>query len=95
MELGQFEKKKPHHSDLRGNKQEVDQLNLFKNLLNGIERLSDPGHQYPILVWWSPLTGEGSRLGGCGKNTCFFTIDKTYYDHTMTEGFLFYGKYHQ
>ncbi|XP_058868906.1 alpha-(1,3)-fucosyltransferase 10-like isoform X2 [Acipenser ruthenus] len=91
VELGQFEKKKPHHSDLRGNKQEVDQLNLFKNLLNGIERLSDPGHQYPILVWWSPLTGEGSRLGGCGKNTCFFTIDKTYYDHTMTEGFLFYG----
>ncbi|XP_062340703.1 alpha-(1,3)-fucosyltransferase 10 isoform X1 [Osmerus eperlanus] len=47
--------------------------------------------QYPYVVWWSPLTGETGRLGECGTNKCFFTINKTYYTHPSTYAFLFYG----
>ena len=48
--------------------------------------------QYPYVVWWSPLTGETGRLGECGTNKCFFTINKTYYTHPSTHAFLFYGE---
>ncbi|KAG7476928.1 hypothetical protein MATL_G00088040 [Megalops atlanticus] len=47
--------------------------------------------QYPVIVWWSPLTGETGRLGECGRNKCFFTINKTYHNHPSTQAFLFYG----
>ncbi|KAJ8401893.1 hypothetical protein AAFF_G00374740 [Aldrovandia affinis] len=49
------------------------------------------GGQYPFIVWWSPLTGETGRLGECGRNKCFFTINKTYHNHPATQAFLFYG----
>lgn len=52
---------------------------------------SDVNH-YPILLWWSPLTGETGRLGQCGEDVCFFTINKTYQHNQMTRAFLFYGK---
>lgn len=48
--------------------------------------------QYPILLWWSPLTGETGRLGECGEDLCFFTINRTYQHNHMTRAFLFYGK---
>ncbi|XP_062985200.1 alpha-(1,3)-fucosyltransferase 10 [Elgaria multicarinata webbii] len=51
--------------------------------------LSKDGH--PILLWWSPLTGETGRLGQCGQNACFFTINRTYQHNPMTKAFLFYG----
>ncbi|XP_053150424.1 alpha-(1,3)-fucosyltransferase 10 isoform X2 [Hemicordylus capensis] len=47
--------------------------------------------RYPILLWWSPLTGETGRLGQCGPDACFFTINRTYQQHPMTKAFLFYG----
>ncbi|KYO35083.1 alpha-(1,3)-fucosyltransferase 10 [Alligator mississippiensis] len=47
--------------------------------------------QYPILLWWSPLTGETGRLGECGEDLCFFTINRTYQHNHMTRAFLFYG----
>lgn len=47
---------------------------------------------YPILLWWSPLTGETGRLGQCGEDVCFFTINRTYQHNQMTRAFLFYGK---
>ncbi|KAL4617623.1 alpha-(1,3)-fucosyltransferase 10 isoform X2 [Arapaima gigas] len=49
------------------------------------------GDPYPVIVWWSPLTGETGRLGDCGRNWCFFTINRTYYHHPSTKAFLFYG----
>lgn len=49
-------------------------------------------NQYPVLLWWSPLTGEKGRLGQCGEDVCFFTINKTYQHNEMTRAFLFYGK---
>lgn len=47
---------------------------------------------YPIMLWWSPLTGETGRLGQCGADVCFFTINRTFLHHPMTKAFLFYGK---
>ncbi|XP_033029254.1 alpha-(1,3)-fucosyltransferase 10 isoform X1 [Lacerta agilis] len=47
--------------------------------------------RYPILLWWSPLTGETGRLGRCGQDACFFTINRTYQHNSMTKAFLFYG----
>ncbi|XP_050977839.1 alpha-(1,3)-fucosyltransferase 10 isoform X3 [Labeo rohita] len=49
--------------------------------------------QYPVVVWWSPLTGELGRLGECGQNRCFFTVNKSYHSHPQTEAFLFYDKH--
>ncbi|XP_070791564.1 alpha-(1,3)-fucosyltransferase 10 isoform X1 [Pituophis catenifer annectens] len=46
---------------------------------------------YPILLWWSPLTGESGRQAQCGENVCFFTINRTYQHNPMTKAFLFYG----
>nr|XP_056704567.1 alpha-(1,3)-fucosyltransferase 10 [Euleptes europaea] len=46
---------------------------------------------HPVLVWWSPLTGETGRLGQCGQDACFFTINRTYQYNPMTKAFLFYG----
>uniref|UniRef100_A0A8D0E637 GDP-fucose protein O-fucosyltransferase n=1 Tax=Salvator merianae TaxID=96440 RepID=A0A8D0E637_SALMN len=48
-------------------------------------------NKYPILLWWSPLTGETGRHGHCGQHTCFFTINRTYQHNPMTKAFLFYG----
>lgn len=47
---------------------------------------------YPVIVWWSPLTGELGRLGECGRNRCFFTVNKSYHSHPQTKAFLFYGE---
>lgn len=58
---------------------------------NSFKTVSDVNH-YPVLLWWSPLTGETGRLGQCGEDVCFFTINKTYQHNQMTRAFLFYGK---
>ncbi|KAJ8286730.1 hypothetical protein GJAV_G00042650 [Gymnothorax javanicus] len=86
VELGHFEGKVQRHK-----------LPL-RNGLDYLERsplthltLLEPSSQYPLIVWWSPLTGELGRLGECGKNKCFFTINKTYHNHPSTQAFLFYG----
>lgn len=64
----------------------------FKNKLDGNFRTESDANQYPILLWWSPLTGDTGRLGQCGEDVCFFTINKTYQHNQMTRAFLFYGK---
>ncbi|XP_063067381.1 alpha-(1,3)-fucosyltransferase 10 isoform X2 [Engraulis encrasicolus] len=56
-----------------------------------MEAMGSESHQYPVVVWWSPLTGEQGRLGECGANRCFFTINRSYYSHPSTQAFLFYG----
>ncbi|XP_051973844.1 alpha-(1,3)-fucosyltransferase 10 [Xyrauchen texanus] len=47
--------------------------------------------KYPVIVWWSPLTGELGRIAECGHNRCFFTVNKSYHSHPLTQAFLFYG----
>lgn len=51
-----------------------------------------PEGPYPVVVWWSPLTAELGRLGRCGRNRCFFTVNRSYHSHPQTKAFLFYGE---
>ncbi|MBN3308117.1 FUT10 fucosyltransferase, partial [Amia calva] len=92
VELGQSETKgqRPRVKGHRG--PDVQQQALQENPLRTAgKELSSSAHQPPVIVWWSPLTGEMGRLGECGANQCFFTINKTYHHHPSTEAFLFYG----
>ncbi|XP_010887894.2 alpha-(1,3)-fucosyltransferase 10 isoform X1 [Esox lucius] len=92
VELGQFERTvhKLPPRDLR----EAGQRHHSQGLSVLAGEKTSPGElraQYPYIVWWSPLTGENGRLGECGTNKCFFTINRTFYSHPFTQAFLFYG----
>ncbi|KAJ6657120.1 hypothetical protein lerEdw1_002866 [Lerista edwardsae] len=97
VELGKSEKimtktSVSQSSESREEEQKYAYLFVKKpELLSNTKRiLSKDG--YPVLLWWSPLTGETGRLGQCGQDACFFTINRTYQHHPMTKAFLFYGK---
>ncbi|CAN0146769.1 unnamed protein product [Lampetra planeri] len=49
--------------------------------------------RYPVIVWWTPLTGEAGKLARCPgvPGDCFFTVDRSYRRHSMARAFLFYG----
>ena len=47
------------------------------------EAMSQPINS-PILLWWTPFTGERGRVKRCGKVECFFTIDRHFQDHPNT-----------
>lgn len=92
VELGNFEKQKvsSHVQDANRPKQSSQ---LLKGLHESIfyRKLEHGVGSYPIMLWWSPLTGENGRLGQCGGETCFFTINRTYLQNPMTKAILFYG----
>ncbi|XP_021092496.1 alpha-(1,3)-fucosyltransferase 10 isoform X6 [Heterocephalus glaber] len=98
VELGKFERKTFKNSHLQDGQEKVEeeskQLNVFFKkealTLNRKKKLEVDGH--PIMLWWSPLTGETGRLGQCGADTCFFTINRTYLHHPMMKAFLFYAR---
>lgn len=99
VELGRFERKKSQssnsqdgHKDAEG---ELKRLNPFpakEEALALAGRTKVDAGRYPIVLWWSPLTGETGRLGQCGADACFFTINRTFQHHPMTKAFLFYGE---
>ncbi|XP_055731424.1 alpha-(1,3)-fucosyltransferase 10 [Salvelinus fontinalis] len=92
VELGQFERT-VHILPPRDLHESGWRHRLHGSGLLAGERTSPggPEGQYPYIVWWSPLTGEIGRLGECGTNKCFFTINRTLYSHPSTQAFLFYG----
>ncbi|XP_008583857.1 PREDICTED: alpha-(1,3)-fucosyltransferase 10-like [Galeopterus variegatus] len=96
VELGKFERKKFKHSNLHDGHAEMEEepraLNPFlkKEALTLNRRKQLEMDSYPVMLWWSPLTGETGRLGQCGADTCFFTINRTYLHHHRTRAFLFY-----
>uniref|UniRef100_A0A8C2M7N5 Fucosyltransferase n=1 Tax=Cricetulus griseus TaxID=10029 RepID=A0A8C2M7N5_CRIGR len=97
VELGKFERKKLKNAHLQEGhqnvKEEPNYLNPFPKkeaLALDVKNAMDIG-SYPIVLWWSPLTGETGRLGQCGADACFFTINRTFQHHHMTKAFLFYG----
>lgn len=98
VELGKFERKKFKNSDLRAGHAKMEEEPVHLYPLPGKETLilkrknQLETDSYPIMLWWSPLTGETGRLGQCGADECFFTINRTYLHHPMTKAFLFYGK---
>ncbi|OBS78032.1 hypothetical protein A6R68_19579, partial [Neotoma lepida] len=96
VELGKFERKKFKNSNLQDGHKKVEEepkhLNPFPEkeaLALDVKNTMDVG-SYPIVLWWSPLTGETGRLGQCGADACFFTINRTFQHHHMTKAFLFY-----
>ncbi|XP_058381166.1 alpha-(1,3)-fucosyltransferase 10 isoform X2 [Diceros bicornis minor] len=97
VELGKFERKKFKNSYLRAGHAEMEEerTHLYPFLqkealtLNRKKKLETDS--YPIMLWWSPLTGEKARLGQCGADACFFTINRSFLHHRMTKALLFYG----
>nr|Q6NTZ6.2 RecName: Full=Alpha-(1,3)-fucosyltransferase 10; AltName: Full=Fucosyltransferase X; Short=Fuc-TX; Short=FucT-X; AltName: Full=Galactoside 3-L-fucosyltransferase 10; Short=Fucosyltransferase 10 [Xenopus laevis] len=87
VELGRFEKKETKSSTVINIQKQKKPL--LKEQSNS--RLRHFKDNYPIMLWWSPLTGENGRLGQCGTDTCFFTINRTYLQDPMTKAILFYG----
>ncbi|XP_030625673.1 GDP-fucose protein O-fucosyltransferase 3 isoform X1 [Chanos chanos] len=89
--LGQVERT-VHRLPLK-EREELTQIQVFEDInLPLKEKIpGGVGDQYPLIVWWSPITGESGRLGECGNNRCFFTINKSYYSHPSAQAFLFYG----
>ncbi|XP_046631450.1 alpha-(1,3)-fucosyltransferase 10-like [Daphnia pulicaria] len=45
----------------------------------------------PIILWWTPFTGETGNLRTCGENTCYFTENQTYLSNPKTKVVTFYG----
>ncbi|XP_027626359.1 alpha-(1,3)-fucosyltransferase 10 isoform X2 [Tupaia chinensis] len=97
IELGRFHKKMFKVSGLQGGLTEtgggprhLDAV-LRKEVLtwDGLTELGP--ENVPVMLWWSPLTGDTGRLGQCGADACFFTINRTYLHHPMTKALLFYG----
>jgi alpha-1,3-fucosyltransferase 10 len=98
VELGKFERKSLKNSNLQDGYKKVEGEPKLLNPFLKKEALTLSGKKtleigsYPIMLWWSPLTGETGRLGQCGTDVCYFTINRTYVHHHMTKAFLFYGE---
>ncbi|XP_054253927.1 alpha-(1,3)-fucosyltransferase 10 [Indicator indicator] len=93
-ELGDSENKVAVISSLHSGLLEPVERQAFqfkKQEFHSILNTESDVNRYPILLWWSPLTGETGRLGQCGEDVCFFTVNKTYQHNQMTRAFLFYG----
>jgi len=45
----------------------------------------------PLIIWWNNFTGEKGKIKRCFEGDCFFSVNKSYYDHELTKAFLFYG----
>ncbi|XP_027709511.1 alpha-(1,3)-fucosyltransferase 10 isoform X2 [Vombatus ursinus] len=95
-ELGKFERPKIESSNLKDGQQKPEEATrhlrpFLKKGLHQSKQKVAKADSYPIMLWWSPLTGESGRLGHCGADTCFFTINRSYQHHHLTKAFLFYG----
>lgn len=97
VELGKFERKKFKNPKLQVGHMEMEEepehlhpfLKKEELTLTRTNKVEVDG--FPVMLWWTPLTGEAGRLGQCGADACFFTVNRTYADHPMTKAFLFYG----
>ncbi|XP_048186329.1 alpha-(1,3)-fucosyltransferase 10 isoform X1 [Perognathus longimembris pacificus] len=97
VELGKFERKKLKSFSFQDERKHLEEESEHVDPFAKKEALSMDKKDmlevksYPIMLWWSPLTGETGRLGQCGADKCFFTINRTSQHHPMTKAFLFYG----
>lgn len=39
----------------------------------------------PIILWWTPFTGDPGSYRTCGDVKCFFTVDRHYLNHHETK----------
>lgn len=40
--------------------------------------------EYPILLWWTPFTGQSGSFKKCGKEICFFTDQRKHFSDSLT-----------
>ena len=45
----------------------------------------------PIILWWTPFTGDMGSVKKCNEGDCFFTQDRSIFHHDLTQVLLFYG----
>ncbi|XP_046478346.1 alpha-(1,3)-fucosyltransferase 10 [Neodiprion pinetum] len=45
----------------------------------------------PVILWWTPFTGNQGRLEHCGQVKCYFTQNRTFVSHNFLSSILFYG----
>lgn len=67
-----------------GSSRDVDKASLYRPI---DEAVADP-----VVLWWTPHTGwrDGQRRK-CPAGVCFFTENRSYYNFSKTEAFIFYG----
>lgn len=46
---------------------------------------------HPIVVWWTPFTGEQRVVRECPRGKCLFTHSRTELKNPQTAAFMFYG----
>jgi hypothetical protein len=39
----------------------------------------------PVILWWTPFTGQKGSVRHCGTVRCFFTEDRRYRNHNLTK----------
>ena len=46
---------------------------------------SEERSESPIILWWTPFTGEQGNWRTCGEDTCFFTENRTHLSDPKTK----------
>ena len=62
----------------------VCELTLHNVTFSDTEPVALPEVADPIIVWWTPLTGEKGATKLCGQKQCFFTVNRAYRHHPNT-----------
>ena len=48
-------------------------------------------NKLPFILWWTPFTGDMGSVKKCSKGQCFFSQDRTLFDHHLNQVLMFYG----
>ena len=44
----------------------------------------------PVVLWWTPFTGQAGDWRTCGEDTCYFTENRTFLNDARTQVHLYY-----
>ena len=48
-------------------------------------------NRFPIIIWWTPFTGEKHIVRVCERGRCLFSHNRHLKDHPKTRAFMWYG----
>lgn len=48
-------------------------------------------NELPIILWWTPFTGDMGSVKDCSEGKCFLTQDRSLFGHKLNKVMLFYG----
>eukprot|EP00794_Sanderia_malayensis_P007118 gene7118-7922_t len=87
-------------SEFSNQTEQVDNLEVqydydFKvdRIVRGLENATDHAlkHELPIILWWTPFTGDEGTVRKCWEGSCYFTQDRKFFHDNLAEVFVFYG----